>query len=227
MKHFLFIYALLGWVSVQAVELPVWFDTFESQQKSLAGWQSFRALYRLEFEEDGSFTGGRALKAKVRFLPDQREGILIWRFPDVQMHRFRLRVKVPQEAREVYLRMVTNDTKGDAAFFKPWTSGDALTDLPLDTADGQKIQSASPLPAGEWVTYDVTMPDDVFFEQKKQKANHPVEEFALMNAGRDSLNLSAESRPATEAFFISFVVPDDSPLFGKDLEFLVDLAEIY
>jgi hypothetical protein len=226
-KTVLFISMLACVVAAKAAELPVWFDTFQNRQKSQSGWQTFRAATALAFEEDRSLTGGGLMKASVKFTPAVREAMLIWRFPDVQMNRFRLRVKVPKEAREVYLRMVTNDTKGDAAFFKPWTSGDALIDLPLDTADGQKLQSASPLPAGEWVTYDVTMPDDVFYEQKKQKANHPVEEFALMNAGRDSLNLSAESRPATEAFFISFVVPEDSPLFGKDLEILVDLAEIY
>lgn len=227
MKNRFLITVLFCGFSVCAAELPVWFDTFQSKQKSLTGWQSFRALYQLDFEDGESFTGGRALKAKIRFSPDQREGILIWRFPDVQMKKFRLRVMLPAGADNVFLRMVTNDTTGDAAFFQPWTNGKTVVDLPLDTAAGQKIQQASPLPVGEWVTYDVTMPDDVFFEQKKQKANHPVEEFALMNAGRDSLNLSAESRPATEVFFISFVVPEDSELFGRELEFLVDLAEIY
>lgn len=212
---------------IQAAELPVWFDTFQSEQKSLSGWQSFRAAYQLGFEEDRSFTGGRALKANVRFSPKQREGILIWRFPDVQMKRFRLKIKVPQKAKEVYVRMVTNDTKGDAAFFRPWTDGEPTFDLPIHTAEGQKPQKASPLPAGEWVIYEVTMPDDVFYEQKKKKPNHPVQEFALMNTDRDRLQLSAESRPATEAFFISFVVPKGSPLFGEELEFFVDLAEIY
>ena len=225
------IHVLVGllWVAVcvQAAELPVWFDTFQSTGESLNSWQTFRAATVLTFEKGQAFTGGQAMKAGVRFSPDVREGILIWRFPDVQMKKFRLRVKLPSEAEGVYLRMVTNDTKGDAAFFKPWTDGHSMAELPLDTAEGRKTQSASPLPTNEWVTYEVTMPDDIFFEQKKQKSNHPVEDFALMNTDRDSLNLSAESRPATEAFFISFVVPEDSPLFGRDLEFLVDLAEIY
>jgi len=227
MKNIFLITVLVCVVSAGAAKLPVWFDTFQSVQKSQAGWQTFRAAYGLEYGEDTACIAGRFMKVKVKFTPTTREAVLIWRFPDVQMKKFRLRVKLPKEVHDVYLRMVTNDTKGDAAFFKPWADGHSMVELPLDTAEGLKTQLASPLPTDEWVTYEVTMPDDVFFEQKKQKSNHPVEEFALMNTGRDQLKLSAESRPATEAFFISFVVLKDSPLFDEELEFLVDLAEIY
>jgi hypothetical protein len=211
----------------QTEELPVWFDTFQETLKSQAGWQNFRAAYQLGFVDGGEFRSGRAMKANVRFSNTVREAILIWRFPDVQMEKFRIRVKLPREARDVYLRMVTNDTTGDAAFFKPWNNGKQMIDLPIHTVEGQKKQPASPLPSGEWVIYEVSMPDDVFYEQKKQKAAHAVHDFALMNTGRDQLKLSAESRPATEAFFITFAVPHHSPLFGRELEFLVDFAEIY
>lgn len=68
------------------------------------------------------------------------------------------------------------------------------------------------------------MPDDVFYEQKLQKN---AQDLSLMNIGRDALKLSVDSRPATEAFFISFVVPGNSSLFGKELEFLIDFVEIY
>jgi hypothetical protein len=218
---------LAAGVSLAETVLPVWFDTFQEKLKAQAGWQSFRAAYQLDYVTGSEFTGGQAMTVKMKFTPQVREGIVIWRFPDVQMKKFRIRVKVPAEAREVYLRMVTNDTKGDAAFFKPWNNGKNVIDLPVHTVEGQKSQPASPLPNGEWITYEVTMPDDVFYEQKKQKAAHAVHDFALMNTGRDQLKLSAESRPATEAFFISFGVQEDSPLFGRDLEILVDLAEIY
>ena len=185
---------------VQAAERPVWFDTFGPLQKSQAGWQSFRAAYQLNYVEGDSFVDGQAMAAKVKFTPQVREGILIWRFPDVQMKKFRLRVKLPREAKDVYLRMVTNDTKGDAAFFKPWNNGKNVIDLLIHTLEGQKKQPASSLPTGEWVVYEVTMPDDVFYEQKKQKSKHAVHDFALMNTGRDQLKLGAESRPATEAY---------------------------
>lgn len=218
---------LFSVISAHAAELPVWFDTFGSQQKTQAGWQTFRAAYEMGFDKSLSFSDGQAMAVKMTFTPQVREGIIIWRFPDVQMKKFRMRVKLPREAKDVYLRMVTNDTKGDAAFFRPWTDGDDVIDLPIHTVEGQKTQPASPLPTDEWVTYEVTMPDDVFYEQKKQKSKNQVLDFALMNTGRDQLKLSAESRPATEAFFISFVVANDSELFGKEIEVLVDLAEIY
>ena len=220
-------FGLLAALSLQAAELPVWFDTFQAPRESQQGWQSFRAAYELGFDEDASLAGGRALKAKVKFSKTTREAILIWRFPNVQMKRFRLRVQVPREARDVYLRVITNNTKGDAAFFKPWNGGQSSFDLPIHTAEGQKNQPASPLPSGKWMTYEVALPEDVFYEQKKQKAGHAVEEFALMNTGRNQLNLDAGSRPAIEAFFIVFAVPNDSPLLGRELEFLVDFAEMY
>jgi hypothetical protein len=226
-KTVIFIGWLAGVLIAGAVELPVWFDTFQEPLKSQAGWQSFRAAYQLGFVEGGAFSDGKAMTVKIKFTPQVREGIIIWRFPDVQMKKFRIRVKVPAEALEVYLRMTTNDTKGDAAFFKPWNNGKNVINLPIHTVEGQKPQPASPLPAGEWVLYEVTMPDDVFYEQKRQKAAHAVHDFALMNTGRDQLKLSAESRPATEAFFITFAVPGNSPLFGRELEILVDFAEIY
>ncbi|QHI70375.1 Rieske (2Fe-2S) protein [Tichowtungia aerotolerans] len=224
-KLFLIVLLTTGFLSAE--ELPVWFDTFQAPLESQSGWQTFRAAYALEFGEDHSLAGDGFMKVKVKFTSQVREAILIWRFPDVQMKKFRLRVKLPKDAQDVFLRMVTNDTQGDAAFFKPWVDGNTTVELPLNTAEGKKVQKASPLPTDNWVTYEVTMPDDIFVEQKKQKSGHPVEDFALMNTGRDSLNLSAESRPATEAFFISFVVPEYSPLFGRELEFMVDSAEIY
>lgn len=226
-KLFLIVFMMAGYLWSE--DLPVWFDTFQEPLESQSGWQTFRAATALQFEKDRSLAGDGLMKVKVRFLPKVRTAILIWRFPDVQMKQFRLRVQAPEEIgdADVYLRMVTNDTKGDAAFFKPWVHGDSSADIPIGTADGNKFQPASPLPSGEWITYEVTMPDDVFYEQKKQKPSHAVQDFALMNTGRGQLNLSAESRPATEAFFISFTVPDYSPLFGRDLEFLVDFAEIY
>jgi hypothetical protein len=218
---------LAAGVSLAETVLPVWFDTFQEPLKSQAGWQTFRAACQLGFAEGGQFSGSKAMTVKMKFTPQVREGIIIWRFPDVQMKKFRLRVKLPREAKDVYLRMTTNDTKGDAAFFKPWTNDEFVVDLPIHTAEGQKTQPASPLPTGEWITYEVTMPADVFYEQQKQKPKHAVHDFALMNTGRDQLRLSAESRPATEAFFISFVVADNSELFGEEIEVLVDLAEIY
>lgn len=223
----LFVGLLMG-ASVATAELPVWFDAFQSTRESLQGWQSFRAASKLGFEEDETFTAGRALKVKVSFSAKYREATLIWRFPDVQMKRFRMRVKVPPEARDVYLWMVTNDTEGNAAFFRPYAVGKPSHELPIHTRDGVKEQPASPLPAGKWATYEVVMPDDLFYEQKKKRSKgQSVQDFALMNTGRDQLKLSAESRPATEAFFITFVVPPDSPLIGRELELLVDFAEIY
>lgn len=227
MKNIVLIAVLVCVVSAGATELPVWFDTFQSVQKSQAGWQTFRAAYGLEYGEDKTCIAGRFMTVKVKFTSTAREAVLIWRFPDVQMKKFRMRVKLPKEAHDVYLRMVTNDTKGDAAFFKPWTDGNSTFDLPIHTAEGLKTQSSSPLPTDEWVTYEVTMPDDIFYEQKKQKSNHPVEDFALMNTGRDQLKLRDEGRPATEAFFITFAVAKNSKLFGQDLEILVDRTEIY
>jgi len=227
MKGFPFF--LLVAAAAPAAELPVWFDTFQAPRESRAGWQTFRAAYALGFPEDAAWTGGRALEAKVRFEPGTTEAVLIWRFPDVQMKKFRLRAMAPAEIGDakIYLRMVTNDTKGDAAFFRPYRVGDGSFDLPVPTAEGLKTQRASPLPAGRWVDYEVAMPDDVFHEQQRRRAAHAVQDFALMNMARDALKLGADSRPATEAFFISFVVPDDSPLFGRELEIRVDLAEIY
>ena len=215
--------------SVQAAELPVWFDTFEYTRESRTGWQNFRDAYALDFIEADAPTAGKAMRVHVKFSAANRVAILIWRFPDVQMKKFRIQVQAPKGigSANVYLQMTSNDTKGDAAFFKPWNNGKSLFDLPVYTVEGWKTQPASALPAGKWVTYEGTMPDDVFYEQKKQKSNNQVLDFALMNTGRDQLKLSADSRPATEAFFISFQVPKDSPLFGRDLEFLVDLAEIY
>jgi hypothetical protein len=210
-----------------ATELPVWFDVFQDPLKSQAGWQTFRAATAMELADDADASAGKVLKATVTFSPTVCQGILIWRFPDVQMKKFRMRVKAPKEAREVYLSMISNDTKGDAAFFKPWNNGKSLFNLPINTVEGPKLQPASPLPAGEWVTYEAAMPDDVFYEQKKQKSNNAVLDFALMNTGRDQLKLSAESRPATEAFFISFTVSENSPLIGRKLEFMIDFAEVY
>lgn len=214
-------------LGAQASELPVWFDTFQVPQKSSRGWQSFQAAYKLGYEESEGFTAGHAMKAHVRFSEANRKAVLIWRFPDMQVEKFHMRVKLPSEAKGVYLQMVSNDTKGDAAFFKPWNNGKALFDLPIHTAEGVKVQPASPLPAGEWVVYEVAASNDVFYEQKKMKHKNADLDFSLMNTGRDGLKLSADSRPATEVFWISFIVPADSELFGKELEILVDLAEIY
>ncbi len=226
-RFVVFIIGLVAVVWVDATELPVWFDTFGSEQKSLTGWQCFRAAYHIGFEKDRSFSDGQAMKAKMKFSRKVREGTLIWRFPDVQVNKFRMRVKLPSEAKGVYLQMVSNDTKGDDAFFKPWSNGESLFDLPIHTAEGVKTQPASPLPAGEWVVYEVAASNDVFYEQKKKKRKNADLDFSLMNTGRDGLKLSADSRPATEVFWISFIVPADSELFGKELEILVDLAEIY
>ncbi len=228
MKNCIFCICLFCMLAAHAADLPVWFDTFQSQRESLQSWQSFRAAYKLGFATNPTFIGGQALKVKIKFTPKVRAGVLLWRFPDVQMKKFRMRVKVPRQAKGVYLRMVTNDTRGDATFFKPWVGGKQIVPLPVQTNEGKKMQKASPLPPGKWVTYEVSIPDDVFYVQMKQKPKgHAVEEYALMNTDRNQLNLSADSRPATEVFFISFIVNKNSPLFGKELEFLVDLAEIY
>lgn len=226
-KLFLILFMLVGFL--WAEDLPVWFDTFQAPLESRSGWQTFRAAYALEFEKDRSLAGDGVMKVKVTFSPEKKRAIVIWRFPDVQMKKVRIRTRVPKDIgdADIYLQLTTNDTKRDAAFFKPWTDGNPTFDLPMQTAGGKKIQPASALPAGEWVTYEVTMPDDIFYEQKKQKAAHAVQDFALMNTGRGQLNLSAESRPATEALFLAFHVPEYSPLFGRDLEFLIDFAEIY
>lgn len=222
-------YAVAVAACARAAELPVWFDTFQAPLESRAGWQTFRAAYALGFVDDPSLAGGRAMKASVCFSKETTEAVLIWRFPDVQMKIFRLRAMVPAEIgdAEVYLRMVTNDTRGDALFFKPYVDGTATNELSILTREGDKVQPASPLPAGQWVVYEVVLAEDVFHEQKKKPSAHPVQDFALMNTARDALKLSAESRPATEAFFISFQVPQNSPLVGRETEIYIDYAEIH
>lgn len=44
------------------------------------------------------------------------------------------------------------------------------------------------------------MPDDAFYEKRLQKT---AQGSSMMNIGRHALKLSADSRPATEAAFIS------------------------
>lgn len=68
------------------------------------------------------------------------------------------------------------------------------------------------------------MPDDVFYEKQLQKTS---QDFSMGNIGRYALNLSADSRPATEAFFISSVVLDNSSLFLQKLEFLINSVSLY
>ncbi|MCF7818657.1 MAG: hypothetical protein K9M54_12335 [Kiritimatiellales bacterium] len=212
-----------------APAVPVWFDAFQAPLESRAGWQTFQAAYALEFVSALPETGRPALKAKARFSKTNLSAVLIWRFPDLQMHRFRARIMVPANlpAGDVFFQMVANNTQGDALFFKPYLDGKPTYDLPCQTIEGLKQQPASPLPHGKWAVYDVGLPGSLFFEQKKGKAAHPVQDMALMNTGRDALNLSAESRPAMEVFFMSFQVPDNSPLLDKEVWFYIDLVEIY
>ena len=212
-----------------APAIPVWFDAFVSPSDSRASWQTFKAAYAMEIVPLLPETGRPALKAKVRFSKTDLSAVLIWRFPDVQMHRFRARIMVPADLPpgDVFFQMVANNTQGDALFFKPYLDGEPTCDLPSQTVEGMKQQPASPLPRGKWAAYDVGLPGSLFFEQKKEKAAHPVQDFALMNTGRDALNLSAESRPAMEVFFMSFQVPANSPLLDQEVEFYIDLVEIY
>lgn len=168
------------------------------------------------------------MKVKGRFAKGNAEAVLLWRFPDVQMKKFRARILIPESvpAGDIFFQVVSNDTKGDALFFKPFVQGAATVDLPCPTHEGIKMQPASPLPRGKWTVYEARWPDDVFYEQKPPKTPRG-QDFALMNTARDALNLSAESRPAAEVLFMSFQIPDGSPLIGQEVEFYLDWVEIY
>jgi len=147
----------------------------------------------------------------------------------VQCRKFVLRAMVPKQVHsgDVFLRVLMNDTRGDAYFFKPYVQGTSPVDLPCWTLGGMKIQKASPLPVGKWVTYTTDPATDVFYLQKKQKAANAVQDMALMNTPRDALNIDAGSRPAMEAVFISFQIKDGSPLINQEVEFYLDCVEIY
>jgi hypothetical protein len=169
------------------------------------------------------------LKVKARFSQKEKEAKLIWRFPDVQLRKFVLRVMVPKQAHtgEVFLRVLMNDTRGDAYFFKPYVQGTSTADLPCWTLGGMKMQKASPLPVGKWVAYTADPAADIFYQQKKQKSANAVQDMALMNTPRDALNIDSGSRPAMEAVFISFQIRDGSPLINQQVEFYLDCVEIY
>lgn len=210
-------------------DVPVVFDTFQSSFESRTGWQNFGAAYAMEFIETSSEAGPSRLKVKARFSQKEKEAKLIWRFPDVQCRKFVVRAMMPRQAHagDVFLRVLMNDTRGDAYFFNPYVQGTSPVELPCWTLGGMKIQKASPLPVGKWITYTADPAADVFYLQKKQKAANAVQDMALMNTPRDALNIDSGSRPAMEAVFISFQIKDGSPLINQDVEFYLDCVEIY
>jgi hypothetical protein len=216
-------------VCAQAADVPVLFDNFQAPLESLASWQNFRAAHTIGFVDNPSLAGGRAVRVQGHFSRGNSEAVLIWRFPDVQMKKFRARILIPESvpAGDVYFQVIANNTKGDAFFFKPFIQGDVRIELPYRTREGIKKQPAAPLPRGKWIIYEARCPEDVFYEQKRTEASRNTQDFSLMNTTRSALNLSVESRPATEALFLSFQILEDSPLIGKDVEFYLDWVEIY
>lgn len=232
MRRVLFLsWIAAGCLSVGAVaqnEYPMVFDHFQSSFESRSGWQSFRAAHAFEIVKDHPKAGPHALKVKARFSEENKEATLIWRFPDVQFRKFRARVMMPEQPNtgDVFFRLLTNDTRGDAYFFQPYVDGSQTKDLACLTQEGVQMQPASPLQIGQWVNYEVSSADNIFYHQSKKKPAHEVQDFALMNTARDSLNLSEESRPAMEAAFIVFQIPAGSPLIGKEVEFYLDFVEI-
>lgn len=212
-----------------AAELPIWFDTFQAPLESRRAWQTFRAADALSFAEEGDDAGGGVMRAHVRFCQEHREAILIWRFPDVQMRSVRMWARIPESVPdgEILLRVISNDTQGDALFFRPYSGETKQVDWPGGPNDGDSRPTASPLPRGRWVVYEARLPDDVFHEQRRAPAEHPVHDFSLMNIGRDALQLSGEDRPALEALFFSFQVTNDSPLIGREMGIEVGRVELY
>ena len=217
----------LGWMHAFSAEVPLLFDTFGWQGESRMGWQSFKAAERIEWIDEYSETGRPALKVYVHFTSQKREATLIWRFADVQMKKFNVRLLMPKQKNrgDVFLHALVTDTRGDAWFLKPWIDRKTV-ELPYWTRDGRMTQPASPLPVGRWVEYTVNFADDIFYHLPKEKPNHPVQDFALMNISREALNLNSSSRSAVEAVFISFQILPESVLIDKDVVFYLDLVEI-
>lgn len=171
--------------------------------------------------DEAAFQGGHSLKVAARFTPEQRTVSFFWAIPDARVQRVRCRVRstVPAGAGDVFLRSAlaggfpvagSGADPGRATVWGAWygtARGDApgaLADLRLP--DGAVVRAA-PLPCAagpaDWTTYEIALPQDVW--------PAPPQGAAEM---------------VCDQVWVFLEVPVDSPLFGRDCVFYLDLLEV-